>query len=89
MHNIPFVTSFLAFLGFTCPTTNPQYYGEAAGYDFYRSPASCDRFLICIGGKPRLLICSPGLLFDSDTNTCQPAENVTSWYVPVENSTHF
>ena len=67
-----------AFLGFKCP--------EAAGffgdeYRFYRHSTDCQRYFICINGKPRVYNCGEGYAFNDDIGGCDGIENVTGWLV--------
>ncbi|KAK9297599.1 hypothetical protein QLX08_008747 [Tetragonisca angustula] len=63
------------FLGFRCPNylrEEHQY-----GFSFYPSPHDCQRYYVCVNGRPRLQICSAGKLFNKLKNICDAAENVT------------
>lgn len=67
-----------AFLGFTCP---PELKNENAGAQetrFYQSPVDCQRYYVCLEGKPRLYSCGEGYAFNNLINACDAAENVTS-----------
>ncbi|CAD1468984.1 unnamed protein product, partial [Heterotrigona itama] len=63
------------FLGFQCP--NYLDHGLQYGFSFYPSPHDCQRYYVCINGRPRLQICSAGKLFNKQKNICDAAENVT------------
>ncbi|XP_049807256.1 protein obstructor-E-like isoform X1 [Schistocerca nitens] len=63
-----------AFLGFRCPE-------EAIGSEdirFYRSPEDCQRFFVCVNGKPRLQRCADGYAFSDEFGECVGVENVTA-----------
>ncbi|KAK9702366.1 Chitin binding Peritrophin-A domain [Popillia japonica] len=64
-----------AFLGFTCPESAKYFLGSE--YRFYRSPADCQRYFICIDNKPRLYNCGDGQAFNDLINACDGIENVT------------
>ncbi|XP_049807257.1 protein obstructor-E-like isoform X2 [Schistocerca nitens] len=62
------------FLGFRCPE-------EAIGSEdirFYRSPEDCQRFFVCVNGKPRLQRCADGYAFSDEFGECVGVENVTA-----------
>lgn len=65
----------LAYLGFTCPPEAKSLGPEE--YRYFRSPRDCQRYYICINGRPRLYNCGEGNAFDDFTNSCEAAENVT------------
>ncbi|KAL1131720.1 hypothetical protein AAG570_011333 [Ranatra chinensis] len=67
-----------AFLGFTCPNFGTTDFGPA-GYTFYRSPVTCQKYYLCINGRPRLLSCSQDEAFNEITSSCDAPENVTGW----------
>ncbi|KAI4456645.1 chitin binding peritrophin-a [Holotrichia oblita] len=64
-----------AYLGFTCPESAKYFLGSE--YRFYRSPADCQRYFICIDSKPRLYNCGDGQAFNDLINACDGIENVT------------
>ncbi|KAH0999352.1 hypothetical protein HUJ04_000374 [Dendroctonus ponderosae] len=66
-----------AYLGFTCPPSARQFGLGPEEYRFFRSPSDCQRYYICIEGRPRLYNCGEGRAFNDLTNTCNGAENVT------------
>ncbi|KAH1029204.1 hypothetical protein HUJ05_002483 [Dendroctonus ponderosae] len=66
-----------AYLGFTCPPLARQFGLGPEEYRFFRSPSDCQRYYICIEGRPRLYNCGEGRAFNDLTNTCDGAENVT------------
>lgn len=68
---------FLAYLGFTCPPSARQFGLGPEEYRFFRSPSDCQRYFICIEGRPRLYNCGEGRAFNDLTNACDGAENVT------------
>lgn len=65
-----------AFVGFTCPAEAQT--DTVTHYNFYRSEQDCQVYYICLEGRPRMYRCTEGKLFDSLTNTCEAAENVTT-----------
>ncbi|XP_059612841.1 protein obstructor-E-like [Phlebotomus argentipes] len=69
-----------AFLGFSCPAPPPGFGPEETR--FYRSPHDCQRYFICLDGRPRLHSCGEGNAFNDLTNACDGIENVTSCYNP-------
>nr|XP_034190229.1 protein obstructor-E-like [Osmia lignaria] len=70
-----------AFLGFQCPEdTSNSYYGNEI--KFYRSPHDCQRYYVCVNGKPRLQNCGEGNAFNELINACDGAENVTGCEPP-------
>jgi hypothetical protein len=74
----PKLFTFAAFLGFTCPEA-PGVFGD--DYRFYRNPADCQKYFICVNGRPRLYSCGEGYAFNDDIGGCDGIENVTSWSV--------
>ncbi|XP_017791184.1 PREDICTED: chondroitin proteoglycan 2-like [Habropoda laboriosa] len=70
-----------AFLGFRCPDElkNPNL---RDGIHLYRSHLDCQRYYICVNGRPRLQNCGKGKAFNEDINTCDDAENVTNCEIP-------
>lgn len=77
--NIFLLYSSPAFLGFTCPPVdnNSIYFGGETR--FFRSPADCQHYFVCVEGRPRLQNCGEGNAFNELVNTCDAAENVTGW----------
>lgn len=71
-----------AYLGFSCPSAKESGYltGELR---FFRSPQDCQRYYVCVNGRPRLQNCGEGNAFNELINTCDAAENVTGWSVPL------
>lgn len=66
-----------AFLGFRCPEVPiSKDFGPPAGYRFYRSDASCQKYFMCIEGRPRVLFCGENSGFDDLTSTCVSADEV-------------
>ncbi|PSN54185.1 hypothetical protein C0J52_03526 [Blattella germanica] len=65
-----------AFLGFTCPEA-PAVFGD--DYRFYRHPQNCQKYFICVNGRPRLYGCGDGYAFNEDFGGCDGIENVTAW----------
>lgn len=62
---------------FSCPPPAKGFFGFGEEYRFFRSPADCQRYFVCIEGKPRAYVCGEGQAFNELTNTCDGAENVT------------
>ncbi|XP_028132834.1 protein obstructor-E-like [Diabrotica virgifera virgifera] len=76
-----------AYLGFTCPQ-DAKTLGLGLGqeeYRYFRSPNDCQRYFICVEGKPRLYNCGEGRAFNDLINACDGAENVTGCAVPSHN----
>ncbi|KAI5642491.1 chitin binding peritrophin-A domain-containing protein [Phthorimaea operculella] len=68
-----------AFLGFRCPEVPiSKEFGPPAGYRFYRSDADCQKFFMCIEGRPRRLTCGGDNAFDELTSTCVSADEVAA-----------
>ncbi|CAG5042134.1 unnamed protein product [Parnassius apollo] len=66
-----------AFLGFKCPEVpTTKELGPPAGYRFYRSATNCQKYFICIDGKPRGLGCGGHSAFDELTSSCVSADEV-------------
>lgn len=72
----------LAYLGFTCPPEAKSLGPEE--YRYFRSPQDCQRYFICINGRPRVYNCGDGRAFDDVTNSCEAAENVTGCAPPLD-----
>lgn len=68
-----------AYLGFNCPEA-ASFFGDE--YRFYRHPSDCQKYFICINGRPRLLNCGEGNAFNDDIGACDGIENVTSCALP-------
>jgi len=64
-----------AYLGFSCPPAAKGFFGEE--YRYFRSPSDCQRYFVCIDGKPRLNNCGEGRAFNELINQCDGVENVT------------
>ncbi|CAK1599601.1 unnamed protein product [Parnassius mnemosyne] len=66
-----------AFLGFKCPEVpTSKELGPPTGYRFYRSLTNCQKYFICIDGKPRSLGCGGHSAFDELTSSCVSADEV-------------
>ncbi|XP_014369504.2 protein obstructor-E isoform X2 [Papilio machaon] len=66
-----------AFLGFKCPEVPiSKELGPPAGYRFYRSAADCQKYFLCIDGKPRGLSCGGYSAFDEVTGSCVAADDI-------------
>jgi len=66
------------FLGFSCPP-EPKVAGLGqAEIRFYRSPNSCQKYFVCLEGRPRMYNCGEGNAFNDLINGCDGAENVTN-----------
>lgn len=74
-----------AYLGFSCPP-EPDLkafgLGFQAGYRSYRSQNDCQRYYICIEGRPRLYNCGEGKAYNELINACDGVENVTGCATP-------
>ncbi|XP_063216237.1 protein obstructor-E [Bacillus rossius redtenbacheri] len=66
-----------AFLGFTCPAPQGVFGDE---FQYFRSPHDCQRYYICVNGRPRLYACPEGRAFNEDIGGCDGIENVTACY---------
>ncbi|XP_048006056.1 protein obstructor-E-like [Leguminivora glycinivorella] len=68
-----------AFLGFRCPEVPiSKELGPPAGYRYYRSDVNCQKYFICIEGRPRVLSCGGDSAFDDLTSTCVSADEVAA-----------
>ncbi len=66
------------FLGFSCPP-EPKIAGLGQSeIRFYRSPSSCQKYFVCLEGRPRMYNCGEGNAFNDLINGCDGAENVTN-----------
>ncbi|KAJ0181065.1 hypothetical protein K1T71_003150 [Dendrolimus kikuchii] len=66
-----------AFLGFRCPEVPiSKDFGPPAGFRFYRSDADCQKYFMCIEGRPRVLFCGENSGYDDLTSTCVSADEV-------------
>lgn len=65
-----------AFVGFTCPPEART--DTVTHFNFYRHGQDCQVYYVCIEGRPRMYRCMEGKVFDTLTNTCEAAENVTT-----------
>ncbi|XP_006623243.1 protein obstructor-E-like [Apis dorsata] len=61
-----------AFLGFVCPEDL-----STREIKFFRSNLDCQRYYVCVNGRPRLQNCGEGRAFNELTGACDAAENVT------------
>ncbi|XP_039288370.1 protein obstructor-E [Nilaparvata lugens] len=67
-----------AFLGFTCPNVGQDNsLFNTDGYQYFRSPSNCQKYFLCINGRPRLFSCGEGQAFNDLINSCDGLENVT------------
>ncbi|XP_026823483.1 protein obstructor-E-like [Rhopalosiphum maidis] len=65
-----------AFLGFRCPPEeNPL-----EGHKLHPNSMDCQKFYLCVSGRPRLYNCGTGLGFNELIGACDIRENVTSCY---------
>ncbi|XP_003701204.2 protein obstructor-E [Megachile rotundata] len=69
-----------AFLGFRCPEGDDSYYGNAI--KFYPNHSDCQRYFVCVNGRPRLQNCGEGNAFNELINACDAVENVTGCEPP-------
>jgi hypothetical protein len=72
-----------AFLGFTCPQEDNGSLGPA-GFGYrrtFRSPNNdyCDKFFICLEGRPRRFQCGVGRAFSEETGGCEEEDLVQGW----------
>lgn len=64
-----------AYLGFRCPEVKDNTF--VRGPQFYRSSTDCQRYYVCVNGRPRLQNCGEGNAFNHLIHSCDAAENVT------------
>ncbi|XP_048482018.1 protein obstructor-E [Plutella xylostella] len=68
-----------AFLGFRCPEVPiSKELGPPAGFRYYRSDTDCQKYFLCIEGRPRVLACGGDSAFDDLTTTCVSADQVSA-----------
>lgn len=70
-----------SYLGFRCPAAAEVKVGSGLGVAetrFYTTPEDCQRYFVCLEGRPRMYNCGVGNGFNELTNGCDAAENVTS-----------
>ncbi|KOB66751.1 Obstructor-E [Operophtera brumata] len=68
-----------AFLGFRCPEVpQTKELGPPAGFRYYRSDANCQKYFLCIEGRPRILSCGSDAAFDDLTTSCVSADQVSA-----------
>ncbi|XP_033185357.1 protein obstructor-E [Bombus vancouverensis nearcticus] len=65
-----------SFLGLRCPS-DPNDENRLYKFEFYASPYDCQRYFVCVNGRPRLQVCEEGKAFSQLENTCLPAHNVS------------
>ncbi|XP_038208911.1 protein obstructor-E-like [Zerene cesonia] len=76
-----------AFLGFRCPEVPiSKELGPPAGFRFYRSPEDCQKYFICIDGRPRRLACGGYTAFDELSESCVAADEVSACPLELRNS---
>ncbi|XP_054272058.1 protein obstructor-E-like [Macrosteles quadrilineatus] len=73
-----------AYLGFSCPQNDPNTIFAKEGYRFFRSPADCQKYFICIDGRPRRFSCGEGYAFNELISSCDGVENVTGCGFPQQ-----
>lgn len=66
------------YLGFTCPEERTSPGLGPAATRFYTSPDNCQRYYVCLEGRPRMYNCGVGNGFNELTSGCDAAENVTT-----------
>lgn len=76
--NYCFIIVNVAFLGLRCPN-DPNDENRLYKFEFYASPYDCQRYFVCVNGRPRLQVCEEGKAFSQLENTCLPAHNVSGW----------
>ncbi|CAH0722408.1 unnamed protein product, partial [Brenthis ino] len=65
------------FQGFTCPAPTLDKYGKQINNNSkYRYKNSCNQYIACYKGKPRLLSCDVGTSFDARSGTCIDTDQV-------------
>ncbi|CAH2100117.1 unnamed protein product [Euphydryas editha] len=75
-----------AFLGFRCPEIPiSKELGPPVGFRTYRSPSDCQKYFICIDGKPRRLSCGGYSAFDELTESCVAADEVADCPTELRN----
>ncbi|XP_045507827.1 chondroitin proteoglycan-2-like isoform X2 [Colias croceus] len=75
-----------AFLGFRCPEVPiSKELGPPAGFRFYRSQEDCQKYFICIDGRPRRLACGGYTAFDDLSESCVAADEVSSCPLELRN----
>ncbi|XP_053601664.1 protein obstructor-E-like [Plodia interpunctella] len=68
-----------AFLGFRCPEVPvSRELGPPAGFRYYRADNNCQKYFLCIDGRPRVLSCGGDSAFDDLTSTCVSADEVAA-----------
>lgn len=72
-------------VGFRCPDLDIEgkgSFGVVDPHPKYADPTDCAKFYICLNGvSPRIQGCEKGLVFNTETNECDSAENVPEWLV--------
>lgn len=67
-------------VGFRCPDLDIEgkgSFGVVDPHPKYADPTDCAKFYICLNGvSPRIQGCEKGLVFNTETNECDSAENV-------------
>ncbi|CAK1548352.1 unnamed protein product [Leptosia nina] len=75
-----------AFLGFRCPEVRvSKELGPPAGYRFYRSSDDCQKYFICIDGRPRRLACGGYTAFDDLSESCVAADEISACPLELRN----
>ncbi|XP_045455660.1 protein obstructor-E-like [Melitaea cinxia] len=75
-----------AFLGFRCPEIPiSKELGPPVGFRTYRSPSDCQKYFLCIDGKPRRLTCGGYSAFDELTESCVAADEVADCPTELRN----
>ncbi|GAB6021813.1 cuticular protein analogous to peritrophins 3-E [Chamberlinius hualienensis] len=66
-----------AFLGFRCPTPDPQIFQQFLGHPRYPHFQDCKKFFVCVDGhRPRLNTCPNKRVFNGNTASCDDPINV-------------
>ncbi|XP_046669914.1 protein obstructor-E-like [Homalodisca vitripennis] len=76
-----------AYLGFSCPSNDPNSIFAAEGYRYFRSPSDCQTYFLCIKSRPRRFRCGEGYAFNDLTSSCDGIENVTGCAFPAKRET--
>ncbi|KAG8188279.1 hypothetical protein JTE90_012112 [Oedothorax gibbosus] len=65
-----------AIVGFRCPTHATGLSAKFYPFPRYPHPHDCQKLIVCVGEKPRLLNCGYGSAFNPHTYTCDSIDNV-------------
>lgn len=66
------------YLNFRCPQEQRlEGFGVAASENKFHKSDDCQKYFLCVNGRPRLYVCGVGTAFAHELNRCEKAENVT------------